>query len=138
MSASNENLAGSVGEDLASPPMSQRLNVEEISHRQKGPGNRLTPPQPPTEPQQPSIAPPAARPPMSPISTVGGLSSVEAVLKLAAYAVSARALLFLALCGAFVLAVMAMATESLMRLYILTAYCLLVVAPIVALEFRKR
>ena len=138
MSASNENLAGSVGEDLASPPMSQRLNVEEISHRQKGPGNRLTPPQPPTEPQQPSIAPPAARPPMSPISTAGGLSSVEAVLKLAGYALSARALLFLALCGAFVLAVMAMATESLMRLYIVAIYGVFAILPVVVLEIRKR
>jgi hypothetical protein len=75
---------------------------------------------------------------MSPISTAGGLSSVEAVLKLAAYAVSARALLFVALCGAFVLAVMAMATESLMRLYVLGAYAIFTIVPITVLEIRKR
>ena len=60
------------------------------------------------------------------------------MLRLAGYALSARALLLLALIAAFVLAVMAMATESLMRLYVLVAYCFLVVAPVVALEIRKR
>lgn len=63
---------------------------------------------------------------------------MEVVLKLAGYALSARALLLLALIGAFVLSVMAMSTETLMRLYTLIAYCLLVVAPVVALEIRKR
>jgi uncharacterized membrane protein (Fun14 family) len=60
------------------------------------------------------------------------------VLKLAGYALSARSLLLLALVGAFVLAVMAMSTETMMRLYTLIAYCLLVVAPVVVLELRKR
>ena len=73
--------------------------------------------------------------PTKPTSTAG---QIEPILKLAGYALSARALLLLALVGAFVLAVMAMATESLMRLYVLVSYCLLVVAPIVALEIRKR
>lgn len=74
---------------------------------------------------------PETRPPPKSISTV------EGILKLAGFALSARALLLLALIGAFVLAVMAASVESMMRLYVLVAYCLLVVAPIVALEIRK-
>src|SRR5579863_6722192 len=64
--------------------------------------------------------------------------TLETVLALAGYAISARALLLLALIGAFVLALLAITGETLMRLYVLIAYCLLVVAPVVALEIRKR
>ena len=64
--------------------------------------------------------------------------SLETVLQLAGYAVSARALLLLALIAAFILAVMAMMTETMIRVYVLIAYAVLVVLPIVGLEIRKR
>lgn len=127
MSVSNDSSTGnSVPEPANLPPMTERLNVEELTMKRKP---RPIPVNLP-EPLQPSVGMPASRPETT--------SSTEQILKLAAYAISARALLLLALIGAFVLAVMAMATESLMRLYVLVAYCVLVVAPIVALEIRKR
>lgn len=54
------------------------------------------------------------------------------------YALSARALLFLALIGAFTLGVMAMLSGKPMSLAILAAYALLTVIPMVVLELRKR
>ncbi len=64
--------------------------------------------------------------------------TLEHVLKLAGFALSARALLLLALTGAFALAVLAMMTETMIRLYILISYCVLAVIPTVYLEVRKR
>ena len=130
MSASTENFAGSIASDVSNPPMTERLNVQELLPKGRA---RKTPTPVPPEPQQPTVSTPENRPPPT-----KSISTVEAVLRLAGYALSARALLLLALIAAFVLAVMAMATESLMRLYVLVAYCFLVVAPVVALEIRKR
>ena len=64
--------------------------------------------------------------------------TIETVLKLAGYALSARAILLLAIVGAFALAILAMLTETPIRAGILIAYCGLVVLPIVWLEVRKR
>jgi hypothetical protein len=54
------------------------------------------------------------------------------------YALSARALLMLALVGAFTLGVMAMLNGKLMSLAILAVYAVLTVIPMVVLELRKR
>lgn len=54
------------------------------------------------------------------------------------YAVSARALLFLALVGAFSLAVMAMLNQTTMSVTVLGLYCVLTVLPLVFLELRAK
>jgi hypothetical protein len=54
------------------------------------------------------------------------------------YALSARALLLLALLGAFVLGVFAMLNRDLMSLAILATYAALTVLPVVWLEIQKR
>ena len=60
------------------------------------------------------------------------------MLRLAGYALSARMLILLALVGAFVLALLAMPVETMVRLWVLIAYCVLVVLPLIGLEVRKR
>jgi len=54
------------------------------------------------------------------------------------YALSARALLLLTLVGAFVLAVMAMQSQTNPALAVLIAYCLLTVVPVSYLEIMRR
>lgn len=54
------------------------------------------------------------------------------------YALSARALLLLALIGSFVLAVMAMMSQTPAALEVLVAYAFLTVIPVAFLEVRKR
>lgn len=54
------------------------------------------------------------------------------------YALSARALLLLALIGAFVLAVMSITTQTPASLYVLVAYCVFTVIPVAYLEVRRR
>jgi hypothetical protein len=54
------------------------------------------------------------------------------------YAVSARALLFIALLGAFSLAVMAMLNQTIMAVVVLGLYCALTVLPLVFLELRAK
>jgi hypothetical protein len=54
------------------------------------------------------------------------------------YALSARALLLLALIGAFVLGVFAMVNRDLMSLAILATYSAMTVIPVVWLELNKR
>ncbi len=55
------------------------------------------------------------------------------------FAVSARFLVFLSLFGAFVLAVMAMLSQSMMAVVVLSLFCILTVLPLVAVElFSKR
>ena len=54
------------------------------------------------------------------------------------YALSARSLLLLSIIGAFVLAVMSLQRETQASLWVLIAYGVLVVLPIVWLEIRRR
>ena len=61
---------------------------------------------------------------------------MEAAFKAVGFALSARALLFLALVGSFVLALLAMTGNS-SRLWVLGTYCVLVILPLVFLEVRK-
>ena len=70
----------------------------------------------------------------------GGQSGIDLALTAFAalgYALSARALLLLALIGAFSLAVMAENNGTAMSLGILIAYAAFVIVPIVVLEIRK-
>ena len=60
-----------------------------------------------------------------------------AAYKTMGYILSARALLLLALVGAFVLAVMAMASQSTPSLEVLIAYAILGVGPVAYLEARR-
>jgi hypothetical protein len=54
------------------------------------------------------------------------------------YAVSARALLFLALVGAFALAVMSMMSQTIMSAVVLGIYLMLTVMPMVFLELKAK
>ena len=120
-----------------------RLRVEEVAVEQ------------PTRPPQPTIAPApqieAARPSIPAIEEPQVFFSpprytpspksptdeaMEAAFRAVGFALSARALLLLALIGAFVLAVMAM-IGPVDRLWVLCAYCCLMVIPLVFLEVRK-
>jgi len=50
---------------------------------------------------------------------------------------AARLLLLLAICGAFVLAVLAHSDASLVGLWVLIAYCCLTVIPMTALDLKR-
>lgn len=54
------------------------------------------------------------------------------------FAVSARFLMFLALLGAFSLAVMAMMSQTVMAVVVLGVYCALIVLPLVMIEIRSK
>jgi hypothetical protein len=109
--------------------MVERLGVEELppkTPRQSTPrpSNLLEPPPghwtPPVEPD------------------TGRVSAVIEAFTALGYAFSARALLLLALLGAFVLAVIAATHETTASLYVLIAWCVLTILPIVFLEVRRR
>ena len=124
-----DNLPPTLGADAGAPLTSQRLGVTELPPR--GSAMRQRPLQPSMESQTTGVLQ-LQQPESQPTR------AIEAVLQLAGYAVSARALLLLALIAAFILAVMAMMTETMIRVYVLIAYSVLVVLPIVGLEIRKR
>lgn len=85
-------------------------------------------PSTPSEPTDPQPAPYRAETLDVVVAAFGGL----------AYALSARALLLVALLGAFALAVMAMLRQGYMPLLVLVAYACLTVIPATILEVRKR
>lgn len=60
------------------------------------------------------------------------------MLRVLVEALSARAILFLALLGAFVLAWKAMSDQTYMTLGILAIYCVCAIFPVAFLEFRRR
>lgn len=125
-----------------------RLRVEEVAVE------RPTIPQPMIAPLGPPIEQAAPREPVymgrgyevPPVITFSGGGSetrskpsdeaMEAAFKAVGFALSARALLFLALVGSFVLALLAMVGDS-ARLWVLGTYCVLVILPLVFLEVRK-
>jgi len=102
----------------------RRLQVEEVSQKRKPQMEAI---------QQPLAPQTVPTPPQS--ST---LDVVVAAFAGLGYALSARALLLLALIGAFVLSVMATTTQTLSSLYVLIAYCLFTVIPVAYLEIRRR
>ena len=65
-------------------------------------------------------------------------STFETVLHVLVQALSTRALLLLALMGAFVLSVMAMSNQTTMALAVLIAYAALTVLPVTFLEVWRR
>ena len=107
-----------------------RLGVEELPPLPSIPRKTAQP-----EPPKLVTAPPTVK--FQPVhETPDEMSSVLVVLRAAGYALSARVLLLLAIVGAFILAVMTMRAGVLP--YVLVAYCLLVVLPVVVLEIRRR
>lgn len=82
----------------------------------------------------PTPEPPPPPQPSEPRAVDLVLSAFAAI----GYALSARAILLLAIVGAFVLACMAMGSQTMASLYVLIAYALLAVIPVVALELRRR
>lgn len=70
-------------------------------------------------------------------SDINTMKVIVASFSALGYALSARALLLLALLGAFALAVLAMESGSTMGLLILVAYSLSTVVPVTVLEIRK-
>ena len=64
--------------------------------------------------------------------------AILAAIRAFAVILSARLLLFLALAGAFALAVMSEAAPSVLNLLTLIAYCVLTVVPLVAMDHMSR
>ena len=94
-----------------------RLNVEEVAPRSPKPRTEI------------------------PIQTAARSSTLDVVVMAftgLGYALSARSLLLLALIGAFVLAVMAMQSQTMASLEVLVAYSVIAILPIAYLEVRKR
>ena len=83
--------------------------------------------------------PPKAAPELPVIATKEEVSDVMlAAFAALGFAVSARALVFLSLVGAFVLAVMAMMNQTVMAVVVLGLYCGLTLLPLVYLELRVK
>ena len=72
-----------------------------------------------------------------PADTPQAFITALAVVKAGAYALSARALLLLALIGAFVLARQAMEAQTFFSLAILALYCAFTILPVAYLETRR-
>jgi hypothetical protein len=114
--------------DLENSSTVERLNVEELPPR----APRTAPTPVMTEPT-PISTPEPAEPPEPRTSDV-----LYAAFAGLGYALSARALLLLALIGAIGLGVMAMLRGGWMPLAILGVYAVLTVLPVVYLEIHKR
>ena len=100
-----------------------RLAVEEFVPKSR---------KPPTEQLSPATPSPA------PALAYSTLDVVLAAFSGLGYALSARALLLLALVGAFVLSLMAIQSQTLPALEVLVAYCVFTVVPVCFLEIRRR
>ena len=112
MTEFSENSAGSV----------RRLSVEDVPGKPRPrPILQENQSQPPTASTQVSSAP-----------------DLVSAFKALGYILSARALLLLALIGAFVLAVMATLYQTLPSLEVLIAYAMFTVIPVAYLETRRR
>lgn len=92
--------------------------------------------------QWPTEAPPTIQTPASEPAVIIQRQEVSDVLLAAfsalGFAVSARFILFLSLIGAFVLAVMAMVSQAIMAVIVLSLYAALIVLPLVWLETRSK
>jgi hypothetical protein len=100
----------------------RRLNVEEVLPKRR-PMEMLSAPAP--------VA-------MMPTPQPSTLDVTVAAFAALGYALSARALLLLALIGAFVLSLMAITSQTLPALEVLVAYCCFTVIPVAYLEIRRR
>jgi hypothetical protein len=108
----------------------QRLRVDPLEERQTHAPERVV---------VQAVSSNLLQPPAPPSPPVAGVADVVlAAFAGLGYALSARALLLLALIGGFVLAVMAIRIGSTAALLVLIAYGVLVMLPLVFLEVRKR
>lgn len=120
---------------MISPPSfvdtSDRLEVRTLHPRK--------PAAPLLEPKESDLpAPLPQSPPSLALSNDAVTVAITANLKAVAMVLSARALLMLALIGGFVLAVLASSAATLVPLYVLIAYALLILIPLVVLERGNR
>jgi hypothetical protein len=114
----------------------ERLSVIELPPK----GRKLVPPQVITAAEQPSPPPPPLQPPPAVPQTVAQADQTELLItayRLCAKALSARALLLIALLGAFALAMVATLRGGWLPLLALIAYMAGAVIPLVWLETRK-
>lgn len=88
----------------------------------------------PTEPTPEPIATPAPAPPTNSVLLAQTLGVIAGIAGLTA----TRLLLLLAVCGAFYLATIAANTQSNASLFVLIAYAVLIVLPLVWLDSTKR
>jgi hypothetical protein len=115
----------------------ERLSVIELPPK----GRKLVPPQVITAAEQPSPPPPPLQPPPAVPQTVAQADQTELLItayRLCAKALSARALLLIALLGAFMLAAGAMIKGGVPAMVVLGLYTVLTVIPIVVLELRGK
>src|SRR5208283_678003 len=105
----------------------QRLNVEEIAPRVKAQ----------MFPREVANPTPTVTTEVKSDAAERAFETVAAVLKAGAFALSARALLLLALLGAFVLARQAMDSQTFFSLAILTLYGVFAILPVAYLEARR-
>ena len=108
----------------------QLLRVEEVPAAPRRPKPET--PEAPTAP-----APILISSPETPKAEPSKLDLTLAVLKAGGFALSARALLLLSLIGAFVLALQAMASQSLASMEILAIYGAFTILPVAYLETRR-
>jgi hypothetical protein len=109
--------------------------VERVAVEELPPKLRMVPPPTMTEtPSPPPTPEPVAAEPREPRTSEVLVAAFQGL----GYALSARALLFLALVGAFVIGVFAMINRDWMSLAILATYAGLTVIPVVWLEIQKR
>jgi hypothetical protein len=123
----------SFAENSQSPPSVERLGVEELPPTSV-PRRRSTEKPPAFRLIEEETAPaPAMR-----HDDLERISRTVEAFRALGWALSARALLLLALIGAFVLATLASLHESQATLEVLVAWCLLTIGPITFLEVRRR
>jgi hypothetical protein len=105
------------------PPV-ERLEVEEvpIRHRLKS--------VPPLMPEAPAPTP-------EPVRTTTDPKRLELMVKVIVQVLSLRAILLLAMAGAFTLAARAMSDQTPMALGVLGIYCLFAIVPVAYLEIRR-
>lgn len=109
-------------------PAVERLEVEEQPIRQRLKSVPLTPPSPPPTSSAPE--------PTKTIST--DPRRLELMLKVVVQVLSLRAILLLAMVGAFIIASKAMALQTPMSLGVLGIYCAFAIVPIAYLEIRNK
>ena len=108
----------------------ERLAVEEIPERPKKSRLRVVDQEPAPPPDMNWAAP-------TPPEPARDERMIE-MFKTIGYVLSARALLLLAVIGAFVLAILAALHETQATLYVFVAWCILTLGPLVSLEWRRR
>lgn len=110
----------------SSESMTQRVGVEEVSVR---PRLKAVPPS--------STLPPPPPPVQIPVQSKTDPAKLEMMLRTVIQVLSLRAILLLALIGAFVLSLRSMANGGYASLIVLAIYCLCAILPVAYLEIRR-